>query len=197
VLAPLSTARSMRPAVTSWFRAIRVTIERSDANGSTTTRGCWGAMRVGEEAKEKEREELREERDAMARIARRLERERQERRVLKAKVKTACSPSIGFIGRRRALRSTRPVRINCSWNIPSRTDGPHHDRGATEPPAGHHHRAVTAEPWHAVTSACPRRPLRAWTQRLKRRARGAGFQSLRTMCGSRIGGWSLPCVMSD
>jgi hypothetical protein len=65
----------------------------------------------------------------MAKAARGLERKGQERRVLKAKVKTALSPSIGFIGRRRALRSTRPARINCSWNIPSRTDGPHHDRG--------------------------------------------------------------------
>jgi hypothetical protein len=65
----------------------------------------------------------------MARAARRLERKRQEWRVPKAKVKTACSPSIGFIGRVRALRIARPARINCSRNIPSRTDGPHHDRG--------------------------------------------------------------------
>jgi hypothetical protein len=65
----------------------------------------------------------------MAKAARGLERKGQERRVLKAKVKTARFPSIGFIGRRRALRSTRPARINCSWNIPSQTDGPHHDRG--------------------------------------------------------------------
>jgi hypothetical protein len=66
----------------------------------------------------------------MARAARGLERKRQERRVLNAKVKTAHSPSIGFIGRRRALRSARPARINCSWNIPSLTDGPHHERGS-------------------------------------------------------------------
>jgi hypothetical protein len=31
---------------------------------------------------------------------------------------------------RRALRSARPVRINCSWNIPSLTNGPHHDRSS-------------------------------------------------------------------
>jgi hypothetical protein len=87
-------------------------------------------MRAGEEAKDKEEEELREERSAMARAARGLERKRQERRVLNAKVKTACSPSVGFIGRRRALRIACPARINCRWNIPSLTNGPHHDRGS-------------------------------------------------------------------
>jgi hypothetical protein len=46
-----------------------------------------------------------------------------------AKVKTALSPSTGFIDCRRVLRSVRPRRINCRWNIPSLTDGPHHDRG--------------------------------------------------------------------
>jgi hypothetical protein len=46
------------------------------------------------------------------------------------KVKTALSPPIGFIGRGRALRSARPARINCRWNIPSLTNGPHHDRGS-------------------------------------------------------------------
>jgi hypothetical protein len=46
-----------------------------------------------------------------------------------AKVKTIVSPLIGFIGCRRALRSVRPARINCRWNIPSLTDGTHHDRG--------------------------------------------------------------------
>jgi hypothetical protein len=65
----------------------------------------------------------------MVRAAWRQERKRQERQVLKAKVKTARSPSIGFIGRGRALQIARPARINCSRNIPSRTDGPHHDRG--------------------------------------------------------------------
>jgi hypothetical protein len=112
----------------------------------------------------------------MARAARRLERERQERRVLEAKVKTARSPSIGFIGRGRALRIARPARINCSrflrgWAGPTTT------AAATQPPAGHHHGAVTAEPWQAVTSACPLRPLRARPQRLKRRARSAISQS--------------------
>jgi hypothetical protein len=65
----------------------------------------------------------------MARAARMQERKRQEWQVLKAKVKTARSPSIGFIGRGRALRIERPARINCSGNIPTWTDGPHHDRG--------------------------------------------------------------------
>jgi hypothetical protein len=55
-------------------------------------RGCWGAMRAGEEAKDKEQEELREERDAMARAARGLERKRKERRVLNAKVKKPPNP---------------------------------------------------------------------------------------------------------
>jgi hypothetical protein len=45
-------------AVTSLFRASGVTVERSHANGSMMTRGCWGAMRAGEEVKNKEREEL-------------------------------------------------------------------------------------------------------------------------------------------
>jgi hypothetical protein len=61
-------------------------------------------------------------------MTRGLERKKQERRVLNAKVKTALSPPIGFIGCRRALRSVRPTRINCRWNIPSLTNGPHHDR---------------------------------------------------------------------
>jgi hypothetical protein len=65
----------------------------------------------------------------MARAARGLERKKQERRVLNAKVKTAYSPPIGFIGRRRALRSVRPVRINCRWNIPLLTNGARHDHG--------------------------------------------------------------------
>jgi hypothetical protein len=66
----------------------------------------------------------------MARAARGLERKRQERRVLNAKVKTVRSPPIGFIGRRRALRSARPARINCRWNIPSLTNRRHHDCGS-------------------------------------------------------------------
>jgi hypothetical protein len=49
--------------------------------------------------------------------------------VLNAKVKTALSLPIGFIGRRCALRSVRPARINCRRNIPLLTNGPHHDRG--------------------------------------------------------------------
>jgi hypothetical protein len=134
-------------------------------------------MRAGEEAKDKEQEELREERGAMARAARGLERKRQERRVLNAKVKTAHSPPIGFIGRGRALRSARPARINCSWNIPSLTNGPTTTAAATQPPAGHHHGAVTEGPWQAVTSASPLHPLRARPQRLKRRARGVRLQS--------------------
>jgi hypothetical protein len=66
----------------------------------------------------------------MALAARGLERKRQERQVLNAKVKTARSPSVGFIGRRRALRIARLARINCRWNIPLLTNGPHHDRGS-------------------------------------------------------------------
>jgi hypothetical protein len=50
----------------------------------------------------------------MGRAARRQERKRQERQVLKAKVKTACSPSNGFICRGHALRIARPARINYS-----------------------------------------------------------------------------------
>jgi hypothetical protein len=50
----------------------------------------------------------------MARAAQRQERKRQERQVLKAKVKTARSPSVGFIGRRHALRIAHPARINYS-----------------------------------------------------------------------------------
>jgi hypothetical protein len=46
-----------------------------------------------------------------------------------AKVKTALSPSLGFIDCRRVLWSVRPRRINCRWNILSLTNGSHHDRG--------------------------------------------------------------------
>jgi hypothetical protein len=42
-----------------------------------------------------------------------------------AKVKTAVSPLLGFIGCRRALRSVHPACINCRWNIPSLTNAPH------------------------------------------------------------------------
>jgi hypothetical protein len=34
------------------------TVERSHANGSMMVRGCWGAMRADEEAKNGEQEEL-------------------------------------------------------------------------------------------------------------------------------------------
>jgi hypothetical protein len=54
---PSSFAASW-PPITSWFRASGVIVERSHANGSTMMRGFWGAMRAGEEAKNKEREEL-------------------------------------------------------------------------------------------------------------------------------------------
>jgi hypothetical protein len=37
----------------------------------------------------------------------------------------------------------------------------------------YHYDAVTGGPRQAVTSACPRRPLRTWPQRLKRRAHSA------------------------
>jgi hypothetical protein len=46
-----------------------------------------------------------------------------------AEVKTVVAPLIRFKCRRRALRSVRPARINCRWNLPSLTDKPHHDRG--------------------------------------------------------------------
>jgi hypothetical protein len=46
-----------------------------------------------------------------------------------AKVKTALSPSTGFIDCRRVLRSVLPRRINCRWNLFSLTNGPHHDHG--------------------------------------------------------------------
>jgi hypothetical protein len=39
--------------------------------------------------------------------------------------------------------------------------------------ARYHYSAATEEPRRAVTSACPRRPLRARPRRLKRHARGA------------------------
>jgi hypothetical protein len=44
-----------------------------------------------------------------------------------AKVKTALSASSGFIDCRRVLRSVRPRRINCRWNLLSLTNEPHHD----------------------------------------------------------------------
>jgi hypothetical protein len=41
--------------------------------------------------------------------------------------------------------------------------------------ARYHYGATIEEPRRAVTSACPRRPLRARPQRLKRRANGTGL----------------------
>jgi hypothetical protein len=93
-----------------------------------------------------------------------------------AKVKTVVAPLIRFKGRRRALRSVRPARINCRRNLPSLTAGPTTTAAATQPLSGHHHGVETGGPWQAVTSACPRRPLRARLQRLKRRARCAKLQ---------------------
>jgi hypothetical protein len=113
----------------------------------------------------------------MARAARRQERKRQERQVLKAKVKTARSPSIGFIGSGRALRIARPTRINAAEIFLHERTGPTTTAAATQPPAGHHHGAVTVGLWQAVTSSCPLHPLRARPRHLKRRARGARFLS--------------------
>jgi hypothetical protein len=90
-----------------------------------------------------------------------------------AKVKTALSPSIGFIGRRRALRIARPARINCRWNIPSLASGPHHDRGShatarrpssrrgnREAVAGGHIRLPTPPTTRAVAAPEMARPRR-------------------------------------
>jgi hypothetical protein len=94
-----------------------------------------------------------------------------------AKVKTVVSPLIGFIGCRRALRSVRPARINCKWNIPSLTGGPHHDRGghatARRPSSRRSNRRTVA----GGHIRLPTPPLHARPQRLKRRARGARLQS--------------------
>jgi hypothetical protein len=50
--------------------------------------------------------------------------------------------------------------------------------------ARYHYGAATEEPRRAVTSACPRRPLRARPRRLKRCSRGAGLWSrLRALNG--------------
>jgi hypothetical protein len=35
-----------------------------------------------------------------------------------------------------------------------------------------------------------------WRDEMKVKSKESGGE-LRTMCGSRTGGWSLPCVMSD
>jgi hypothetical protein len=48
----------------------------------------------------------------------------------------------------------------------------------------YHYGAATDEPRRAVTSACPRRPLRARLRRWKRRTRGAGlWPQLRALNG--------------
>jgi hypothetical protein len=46
-------------------------------------RGCWGAIQAGKEAKRKEQQELREEKDAVAEMTRGLEHEEQEWRMLR------------------------------------------------------------------------------------------------------------------
>jgi hypothetical protein len=82
---PSSFAASW-PAVTSWFRASQVTVERSHANRSMMTRGGWGAMRVDEGARYEEQEggeELRRKKGAMARTTRGLRRKEQEWRMLR------------------------------------------------------------------------------------------------------------------
>jgi hypothetical protein len=115
-------------------------------------------------------------RGAMARVARGLERKKQERRTLSAKVKTALSPPIGFIGRRRAPRSARPARINCRWNIPLLTNGTHHDlcshatarmpssrRGNRGAVAGGHVRLPTPPTTRAAAAPEKARPRRETT----------------------------------
>jgi hypothetical protein len=54
--------------------------------------------------------------------------------------------------------------------------GPTTTAAATQPLTGHHHGVQTGGPWRAVTSACPRHPLRARLQCLKRRAHGTKLQ---------------------
>jgi hypothetical protein len=51
--------------------------------------------------------------------------------------------------------------------------GPTTTEAAARLHARYHYSAVTERPRQAVTSTCPRRPLRVRPQRLKRRARGA------------------------
>jgi hypothetical protein len=93
-----------------------------------------------------------------------------------AKVKTVVAPLIRFKGRRCALRSVRPARINCRRNLPSLTDGPHHDRGghATAPGpssrrrngravAGGHIRLPTPPTTRAVAAPKKVRPRRETT----------------------------------
>jgi hypothetical protein len=85
----------------------------------------------------------------MVRANRGLERKKQERQMLSAKVKKPPLPLPSDLkAARRALRSVRPARINCRWNIPSLTDGPHHDRGshatARMPSSRHGNRGAVA-----------------------------------------------------
>jgi hypothetical protein len=128
----------------------------------------------------------------VGRVTQGLGRKKQEWRVLNAKVKTALSPLNGFIGRRRALRSVRPARINCRWNIPSLTNGPHHVRGrhatarTTSSRCGKRRAVVGGHvrlPTPPTTRAAAA-PEKARPRRLKRRARGARLQSrLRALNG--------------
>jgi hypothetical protein len=73
-----------------------------------------------------------------------------------AKVKTAVFPLAKYISRGRALRSARPARINCRGNLPSLTDGPHHDRGGHATADGPSSRRRTGR---AVTGGHVRLPM--------------------------------------
>jgi hypothetical protein len=80
-------------------------------------------------------------------------------------------PPLRFISRGRALRGGRPARINCRESSFSLTGGPHHDRGGHATANKPSSRRRIARTVTAVTSACPRRPLRARAVATPKKAR--------------------------
>jgi hypothetical protein len=70
-----------------------------------------------------------------------------------------------------------PRALTAGEIFPRRRTGPTTTTEAAQLLTGHHHGVETGGSWQAVTSACPRHPLRALLQRLKRRAHSAKLQS--------------------
>jgi hypothetical protein len=119
----------------------------------------------------------------MARASQGLDRKKQKRRMLSAKVKNRPFPSHRIYRPQGLLSGAYAPRINCRWNIPSLTNGPHHDRGshttARTPPSrrgnrrvvsGGHVRLPTPPTTHAAAApekACPWRETTVATASIK------------------------------
>jgi hypothetical protein len=88
----------------------------------------------------------------------------QGRQTLSVEVKIRLASPLGFIDPwSYTFRNARPTYINCRRTAQPLTGGTHHDGATGRTHACYHYGAATEEPRRVVTSACPRRPLRAST----------------------------------